>query len=167
MSRLEEGTRNLLVFHTSAIGCAFSLEAVQEIVPMVLLSSPPGMPLGLAGFLDLRGTAIPILRLDRLFDLPEQLPGLYTPFIILHAADTLIGVLVGSVQEIVSATAASVLALPEKHVFQGCATATVEVNGQVIYLLSAESMLIENERRSLTEFQAVAQMRLRHLEQSH
>jgi purine-binding chemotaxis protein CheW len=165
MARFEEGTQNLLVFHLGGLDCAFPLEAVREIVPMALLSSPPGLPSGLAGFLDLRGTAIPILRLDRLFDLPEQQPGLYTPFIILRGADTPIGVLVGAVQQIVRASGASFLSLPEEHVFHGCATATVEVNGNVVHLLAPECILLENERRLLREFQGMAQGRLRRLEE--
>ena len=67
--------QNVLIFHTSGLDCAFPLEAVQEIVPMATLYCPPGMPSGLAGFLDLRGTAVPIIRVDRLFDLPSRIPG--------------------------------------------------------------------------------------------
>ncbi len=86
MANPEGRPQNLLIFHSSGLDCAFPLEAVREIVPMAMLSSPPGLPSGLAGFLDLRGTAIPIVRLDRLFDLPEQLPGLHTPMIVLRGA---------------------------------------------------------------------------------
>jgi len=77
MGNPPELTQNLLIFHSSGLDCAFPLEAVREIVPMAQLFSPPGLPSGLAGFLDLRGTAIPIVRLDRLFDLPEQQAGLH------------------------------------------------------------------------------------------
>src|ERR1700729_1351062 len=97
----QERAENLLVFHSSGLDCAFPLEAVREIVPMAALSSPPGLPSGLLGFLDLRGTAIPIVRLDRLFDLPEQKPGLHTPMIVLRGILGPIGVLVESVRGIV------------------------------------------------------------------
>ena len=60
------------------------------------------MPSGLAGFLDLRGTAIPIVRLDRLFDLPERQPGLHTPMIVLRGVLGPIGILVNSVRGIVA-----------------------------------------------------------------
>ena len=73
----QECTHNFLIFHSSGLDCAFPLETVREIVPMARLSCPPGLPTGLVGFLDLRGTAIPIVRLDRLFDLPEQQAGLH------------------------------------------------------------------------------------------
>ncbi len=101
MGDSQQRTQDLLVFHSSGLDCAFPLEAVREIVPMARLSSPPGLPSGLAGFLDLRGTAIPIVRLDRLFDLPEQQPGLHTPMIVLRGVLGPIGILVDSVRGIV------------------------------------------------------------------
>ena len=159
--------RSLLVFHSSGLGCAFPLEAVLEIVPIAQLSTPPGLPSMLAGFLDRSGIAIPIVLLDRLFNLPEQPRGLNTPFIILRGIESPVGFLVGAVRQIVSATAASFLPLPEKHVFHDCATATVEVDGDVFHVLSPERILLENERRLLAEFQVVAQDRLRRLEEGN
>src|ERR1700719_3899536 len=97
VSNPQAHTRDLLIFQSSGLNCAFPLEAVREIVPMATLSTPPGLPSGLAGFLDLRGTAIPIVRLDRLFNLAEQLPGLHTPMIVLHRVLGPIGLLVESV----------------------------------------------------------------------
>ena len=163
----QKGQQNLLVFSSSGLDCAFPLEAVQEVVPMALLSVPPGLPSGLAGFLDLRGTAVPIVRLDLLFDLPEQKPGLYTPFIILRGTDSPTGVLVGAVRQIVRLEVAAFLPLPESQTFHACATAAFDLDASLVYLLSPERILVAHERRLLAEFQAVAQERLRHLEESH
>jgi purine-binding chemotaxis protein CheW len=164
MPKCNENPQSLLVFHTSGLGCAFPVEAVLEIVPIAQLSTPPGLPSILAGFLDRSGTAIPIVLLDRLFNLPEQPRGLNTPFIILRGIDSPIGFLVGAVRKIVSTTAASFLPLPQKHLFQDCAIATVEVDGDMFHLLSPERILLKHERRLLAEFQVVAQDRLRRLE---
>lgn len=164
MDHVEETTRNLLVFHSSGLECAFPLEAVREVVSMASLWSPPGLPAALAGFLDLRGTAIPIVRLDRLFHLPEQQPGWYTPLIILRGVDMPIGILAGAVRQIVRANLTSFVPLPEKHVLHDCATASVEIEGGVVHLLSAELILIENERRLLSELQAAAQERMQDME---
>src|ERR1700733_8844501 len=127
--REKERTQNLLIFHSSGLDCAFPLEAVREIVPMATLSSPPGLPSGLAGFLDLRGAAIPIVRFDRLFDLPEQLPGLHTPMIVLRGVLGPIGVLVESVRGIVPVSSSRLLEIPEGCTFGGCATAALELDG--------------------------------------
>src|SRR5271154_5163735 len=136
MSDSQERIQNLLVFHSSGLNCAFPLEAVREIVPMASLSTPPGLPSGLEGFLDLRGTAIPIVRMDRLFHLPEQQPGLYTPMIILRGVLGPIGILVDRVRGIVPMPSTKLVDIPEDRTFQGCAPASVELDGELIHLLS-------------------------------
>src|ERR1700683_1894896 len=123
MANPKPGPQNLLIFNLSGLDFAFPLEAVREIVPMAPLSCPPGLPSGLAGFLDLRGTAIPIVRLDRLFNLPEQLPGLHTPLIVFHGVRGPIGILVESVRSIVPVPRSLLLEISEDRTFQGCVTA--------------------------------------------
>src|ERR1700683_1631447 len=108
-----DGTQDFLVFHSSGLDCAFPLEAVREICPMARLSSPPGLPSGLAGLLNLRGTAIPIIRMDRLFDLPEQQMGLHTPMIVLRGVLGPIGILAESVRSIVPVDSSQLLEIPE------------------------------------------------------
>jgi len=156
-------TQNLLVFHSSGLDCAFPLEVVREIVPMASLSSPPGLPSGLLGFLDLRGTAIPIVRLDRLFSLPEQKPGLHTPMIILRGVLGPIGILADSVRGIVPASSAALLDMPEDGTFQGCGTAVLQLDGGLIHLLSPAALLQASEDRMLADYSAISQARLLHL----
>jgi purine-binding chemotaxis protein CheW len=162
-----ERMQNLLVFHTSGLNCAFPLEAVREIVPMARLSSPPGLPSGLLGFLDLRGTAIAIVRLDRLFNLPEQKPGLHTPMIILRGVLGPIGILVQSVRGIVPEHCARLVDLPEGGTFQACASAALELNGELIHVLSPAALLNANEVRLLADYGAASQARLLHWPEKH
>jgi purine-binding chemotaxis protein CheW len=167
MDNPEEASRNYLLFHSSGLNCAFPLEAVREIVPMAMLSSPPGLPSGLAGFLDLRGTAVPIVRLDRLFDLPEQQPGLHTPMIVLHGTLGPVGILVSSVRGIVAASSGGLVEIPEDRTFQGCATAIMQFDGDPINVLSPVAMLQANEERLVADYTAISQARLLQLEASH
>jgi purine-binding chemotaxis protein CheW len=157
---------NLLIFKAGGVDCAFPLEAVQEVVPMATLFSPPGLPSGLAGFLNLRGTAVPIIRLDRLFELPERQPGLHTPMIVLRGVSSPTGVLVESVHAIVPMPSGRLLDIPEGGTFRGCATAALEVDGEPIHLLSAAALLEANEGRLLADFRDMAQARLMHMERS-
>jgi purine-binding chemotaxis protein CheW len=165
MGNPEERTQNLLIFHSSGLDCAFPLESVREIVPMATLSVPPGLPSGLAGFLDLRGTAIPIIRLDRLFDLPEQLPGLHTPMIVLRGVLGPIGILADSVRSIVPVDSSQLLEIPEERTFQGCATGAMQLDGDLIHLLSPAALLEANEARLLAGYTAMSQARRLHLEE--
>jgi len=153
-------TKNLLIFHSGGLDCAFPLESVREVAPMATLSSPPGMPLGLAGFLDLRGTAVPILRLERLFGLPEQPPGLHTPMIVLHGAGGPIGVLVNSVRAIVAVDSEEFLDIPADRTVGGCATGAFALDGDLIHVLSADALLTANETRLVEDLAAMAQEHL-------
>jgi purine-binding chemotaxis protein CheW len=164
---LRDRTENLLIFHSSGLGCAFPLEVVREIVPMARLSSPPGLPSGLEGFLDLRGTAIPIIRLDRLFDLAEQEPGLHTPMIVLRGVLAPIGVLVNSVRGIVPVPPEGLLEIPGDGTFQGCVTGAIELDGELIHVLSPGAFLQANEDRLLADYGAISQARLLHLVETH
>ena len=51
----------LLLFSVGEQTYALPLPDLQEIVPLAQLSHPPGLPSFVAGFLNLRGTAIPIV----------------------------------------------------------------------------------------------------------
>jgi purine-binding chemotaxis protein CheW len=161
--REKERTQNLLIFHSSGLDCAFPLEAVREIVPMARLSSPPGLPSGLLGFLDLRGTAIPIVRLDRLFGLPEQQPGLHTPMVVLRGVLGPIGILAESVRGIVPGPSGQLVDLPEDGTFHGLATAALRLDGELIHVLSPAALLQANEDRLLADYGVMSAARLLHM----
>jgi purine-binding chemotaxis protein CheW len=158
-----ERTQNLLIFDSSGLYCAFPLEAVQEIVPMASLSAPFGLPSALAGFLNLRGVAIPIIRLDRLFDLPEQHPGLYTPLIVLRGVLGPIGILASYVRCVAQIPSSRFLDIPGDGTFGGVAAGAVQLDGDLIHLLSPAALLEANEDRMLADYRAMSQARLQHL----
>jgi purine-binding chemotaxis protein CheW len=155
-------TQALLLFHFSGLDCAFPLDSVREIVPMAQLSVPPGLPSGIAGFLNLRGTAVPIVRLDRLFDLPEQQPGLHTPMIVLHGSPGPTGILVNDVCSIVQVPAEQLVDIPGDRTFQGCATGALRLDGEVIHVLSPAALLQVSEARVFADYAVIAQARLLH-----
>jgi purine-binding chemotaxis protein CheW len=165
MNDQKEDSRDFLIFQTSGLNCAISLGAVREIVPMAQLACPPGLPSGLAGLLNLRGTIIPIIRLDRLFDLPEQRPGLHTPMIVLHGVLAPVGILVAAVRAIAAVPAARLLDLPEDRTFKGCATAAFEIDGDPVHVLSLTGLLDANDSRLLADYGVMMQARLHQMEE--
>jgi len=141
---------------------ALPVENVEIIAPMARLVRPPGLPAPLEGILNLAGRAVPVLRLARLLQLPERSPGLYSMLIVLRSTtDGRIALLVDRVSAILSIPAATML-LPvgKEDSFNACAEATVPVQGQVIYVLSPARILLQKERESMAEFQAMEQRRL-------
>jgi purine-binding chemotaxis protein CheW len=155
--------RALLVFHLAGQAYGLPVCDVQEVVPMARLSRPPDLPAVLAGFLNLAGTAVPVLRLDRLFGLPEQRLGLYTPLIVLRLPESRLALLVEAVSRIVPAPP-DAFAVPDNHSFNDCVTAVATVDGEVVLLLSAERLLLDKEQQCLAELQDREQARLRELE---
>jgi purine-binding chemotaxis protein CheW len=154
-------TRLLLVFQLADRFAALPLEVVERIAPMAELACPPGLPSALEGILNLAGAAIPVLRLDRLFRLPTQRLGLYSMLVILRApSEGRLAILVDRVSETLSVPANALLPIEPEDSFNGCAEATVAVNGETIHVLSPARMLLAKEREALSEFQTMAQRRL-------
>jgi purine-binding chemotaxis protein CheW len=154
----------LLVFAIAGHYCAVGVEAVQEIVPMATLTRVPGQPSLLEGFLNLRGTAVPVLRLTRLFDLSPTAPALHTPLIILRGPSQPAGLLVDTVVEIAAADRASSLAIQPNSCFNDCVERQVEVGARAVQVLSPKRILIEKDRQCVAELQVQAQRYLDELE---
>ncbi len=150
----------LLIFEACGQDCALPLEAIQEIVPMAALASSPGQPAILEGFLNLRGTAVPVVRFDRLFGLPAQAAGLYTPLIVLKGAPPPAALEVGSVAEIAEPPAEAWQEIDESSSLNGCARAQVRLGGRQVSVLDPGRLLIEQERRRIEELRAELQRRI-------
>jgi purine-binding chemotaxis protein CheW len=128
---------------------------------MAHLARPPGLPAPLEGILNMAGEAVPVWRLDRLLQLPEQRPGLYSMLILLKGvSDCRTAMLVDRVSEILSVPEGALLPVGAKDSFNACAEAEVSLKGQVIHLLSVGRILLVQEREALSGFQAMAQRRL-------
>jgi len=158
---LDFRSRMLLVFQLKARFAALPLETVERIAPMVELASPPGLPSVLEGVLNLAGAAIPVLRLDRLFEMPPQRLSLYAMLIILRVSpEVRIAVGVDRVTEILSVTEDALLPIDPKDSFNSCAEATVSTRAGAIHVLSPARMLLRKEQEALSAFQAMAERRL-------
>lgn len=73
----------LVVFLAAGHRLALPADAVAEIVFEPRLARPPGMPAALAGVMDWRGVLVPVVRLGRLFGLPEA-PGAFRKLVVLR-----------------------------------------------------------------------------------
>lgn len=154
----------LLVFQIGGEWCALRVEGVREIVPMAALAKPPGRPSVLEGFLNLRGVATAVVRLDRLFDLPAADAGRGARLIVLRDCQAPAAFLAESVDEIVDVPADALLPVPERNCFNDASEAMVALRDRTAHLLRPDRVLIESERRSVAEFQARAQQLLDELE---
>lgn len=131
---------------------------------MASLQTPPGLPSILAGILNLRGTAVAIVRLERLFRMAESQLGLHTPLIILRNRNRPFGLLVPAVSQIISIAPGQVLQTSEDDTFNGCAVGTTNHGAELIHVLSPEQILLENEQHIVNEFREAAQARIAAIE---
>jgi purine-binding chemotaxis protein CheW len=150
----------LLIFHLSGQIGAFLIDDVERIAPMAELTRPPGLPSVIEGILNLCGAAVPVLRMDRLMQLPSMRLGLYSMLVILGVSDARVALLVDRVSEIVAVPGEKVLPISPENSFNGCSQAAVMVEDRLIPLLSPAQLLLTRERAALAEFQAVTQERL-------
>jgi purine-binding chemotaxis protein CheW len=140
------------------------VDFVREILPLAWLSQPPGMPAVLAGFLNLRGVAVPVVRLACLLGLTEQPPGLYTPLIHVWCHDTSVALLVDAVLGVLPLDESAIVPLQQNRCFNNCAVGLATSGQTNIVLLSQDRLLREEERIRLGELAAIEQTRLAKLE---
>ena len=144
---------------------AVEARAVQEITLMARLSTPSGLPSVLAGFLNVAGQPIPIIRLHRLLDFPEPAPGLYTQILILRDQEgSAVGWIVDRVAHVVTVRRAEIMAVPENHCFRDGTKGVFTFNDTPVSLLAPDRVLLEKERQCIMEFRTREQERLRAVE---
>jgi len=156
-----------VLFHLGSELLAVDASAVREIALMARLSTPGGLPSVLAGFLNLAGLLIPIIRLHRLFDLPDPAYGLYTQILILADRDgSSIGWIVDRVAHVLTVREADIMAVPENQCFKDCTKGVFTFSGAHVSIIAPERVLLEQERQCVTEFRNMEQARLRELEKA-
>ena len=80
---------------------------------------------------------MPVLRLDRLLQLPERRPGLYSMLLLLKGeSHTQVAMLVDRVSEILHVPNNEVLPVAGEDSFNSCVEATVNMRGHVVHVLS-------------------------------
>jgi chemotaxis signal transduction protein len=154
-------SRAMVVFYLGEKLAALPLESVEKIVPMADLARPPGLPAPLEGILNLAGASVPVLRLDRLLQLPERRPGLYSMLVLLKGGSgKQVALLVDRVSEILHLRNEQVLPVSEEDSFNACVEATINMRGNVVHVLSPSRILLEREHESLSAFRTIEQLRL-------
>lgn len=156
--------RTLLVFQVADQKYAVSSADVAEIVPMAELRSLPGAPTLLAGFLNLGGCLVPVIRLHHLFGLPVAIPELWTPLVILRDSGRRLAVLVDSVTHTLAIEIDAILPLPLQHAVNQCVIGVVRSGNDAISILSPQRLLLEQENNAIAQLQQMARQRIDELE---
>jgi purine-binding chemotaxis protein CheW len=151
---------HFVIFVVAEHSCALPAEQVEEIVPLAALVRPPNLPSILDGFLNLRGTALPVLQLRRLLGFSVSEPEVYSPLIIAKAEGGRVALWVDRVEDVVAVKAENLQPFEESTSFNGCAQAQFSWNNCNVTVLSANRLLLNSEKERLAEFKARMQERL-------
>lgn len=148
----------LIVFRLGGLDLALPVEAVREVVPVARLARPLEMPKAVEGILDLAGSAVLVLRLDRLLGLDDCRYCVDSSILILRGPPPL-GLLVEHVEAVRPAADFQILPVAAEASFNGCVTAQLASGRAPLHLLSPARLLLEEERARLADFAARAQAR--------
>jgi purine-binding chemotaxis protein CheW len=157
---------HILLFDVSGSRCAIRRDAVRELLPLPRLWTPPSLPRPLAGFFNLGGLAVPVIRLDLLFGLPEMKSsveaGLYRHLILVEsqAERTITALLVDRVVDLAQADARGLSSVREAGTLNGCVEGELEVGGTLVHLLAVDKILFAEEQQALLALSRQAQNRL-------
>lgn len=154
---------SLVIFRVGDDTFAVPVETVAEVVPIAWLARPPHMPTIVHGILNLGGTAVPVLRCDRLLGMDDARFGLDASILIMKGGPAPLGLLVGHVDGVRPAAAFQVMPLADRQSFQGCLAAELDGPTGTVHQIAWEKVLLEEERRRLADFQRHTQDRLREL----
>jgi|UPI0004BB815F purine-binding chemotaxis protein CheW len=156
----------IIVFDVCGTACALHRTAVREFLPLPHLWRPPALPRPVAGFFNLGGHAVPVLRLDVLFGLQraekDAEEDLYQHLILIDRfnASGTSALLVDRVLDVASVDPSRLSSVREEGTLNGCVEAEVTWDNRLVHLLSVERILLAEEQQALAELGRQAQNRL-------
>lgn len=153
-----------IVFRVATIWCGLEQEFVRRVLPLPMLDQPPGLPEAIEGTFDLAGTVVPVLRLDRLFDLTPSPPSLYQHLVLYRRDQPPLALLVDVVTHVVTVPADRLKPLADGETLNGCVVGRFEIGETTVHVLDGHRLLDAHERRALADFQTSQQRRHERLE---
>jgi len=156
--------RGCLLFRLAEQTYALPGECVEEIVPMAELSSAPGAPSFLSGFLEVAGRLVAVISLRRLWKLPDRARELYTPIVILKSSPRAWAIEVDAVTQIVEMHGHDLVPIADGCSLNDCAVAIARVEGSSVVLLSPDRILLEQEQKGVAELSELVRQRLAEME---
>lgn len=123
------------------------LTRIKEIIRHQELTTIPEAPKFILGILNLRGIAVPVIHLRRLFQLPENEIDEYTVIIVMEILGRLVGILVDGVSDMITIKAENITAPPRFSDRKGTKfiSGMYEKDKKFIMLLDADRIFSADE----------------------
>lgn len=157
---MSDKTRSFFVFEAAGNSFGIPLDAIREILPLPLLSRPPGIPSIIEGFLNLGGQALAVINLKRLFRLDDSAPGPYSHLIVIKKTGTALAVFVDRAEGMIDVQPDAVMPVTQNYSFNDCLEADAKSGARTVHILSIEKLLLKEEQSRISELQKMEQERL-------
>ncbi|MFZ5989120.1 MAG: chemotaxis protein CheW [Bacillota bacterium] len=143
----------VVVFSLNDETCGVDTSQVKEIVKYEELTKMPKMPKFVDGVINLRGTVVPVVNLNRRFKLGETEISKKTKIIITELEGKLIGFIVNDVHEIIKLSSESIESTPEliKKVYNDYLKYVGKKGEKLISILDLSTILTDSELKKLDE----------------
>lgn len=127
---------------------------VKEIVGMTTITTVPNSEKYLKGVINLRGIVVPVIDLRLKFNLPEKEYDSFTVILIIEHRDSLVGVIVDSVSDVISAPG-QLQDVPNFHVSldRDVIKGVLNKENNLIIVLNPEIMLSVKDMEALSEME--------------
>ena len=153
---------SVLICRVGDMRVAIDAGRVREILPLLPVWRPPGVPRPLAGFVAIRGETLPVLSLAALNDPEAVADEVEVTAHIVRPADAGPGtpcLLVDRVEDRVEPGEEAVGPVADTMSFNGTIIAEIALAGGVAHLISLDRLLTEGERARLAALTDEAQRR--------
>jgi purine-binding chemotaxis protein CheW len=154
--RQDSQVLQLAVFKVGSHDCAIDIMDIKEIVNPIPITRVPRAPGFLEGVVELRGAIVPVVDLRRRFELPSREDTTSTKYIIVSMERRIIGLVVDSVEEVISVERSELRAAPPlladetAQPFSGMC----RHGDRLILILDIKVLLTHKERLKLSQLDA-------------
>jgi len=144
----ESAIRNLVAFRLGQQTYALPIEPIVQIIEMVAITPLPQANPAVAGVINVRGTAVPIISLRCQLGLPEANLQLHTPIILVQTDEQMVGLVVDQVADVLNVRADQI-AQPKDILPDGLADmpllqGLMHTSQGAVLLLDLEHLLVSN-----------------------
>lgn len=150
----------IVIFRVGSEACALERTLVRQIAPVPTLSRPPLTPPALAGFLNLGGEALPVIRAERLFSAESVDASIYNHVLIVRVDGESFGLLVDRVTDVRDVDLGALRPVEADASLNGCVAGDITVEDAPVHLLSGDRLLLAAERVQIEQLRAAEQARL-------
>lgn len=153
-SRFSEENLRLVIFELSGEEFGVDIMQVSEVIPVPRITRIPQAPECVKGLINLRGKILVVIDLNKRLELNSKETDSLSRIIIVEVKDTVIGMLVNSVKEVINLPLSSIQPPPEmikSKINAEYLTGVGKVGNRLLILLNLVSVLGDEEIEELNE----------------